>query len=54
MTAVPGGSAFAGYMKAAAGGSPAAASGIRSQCRLVSSARPCWYAASRDISSASS
>ena len=46
-----------GHEEAAAGGLPAAA-GVawerEAQRSDISSARPCWYAASRDISSASS
>jgi len=40
--------------EAAAGMVPAAAGVASNQPRDASSARPCWYAASRDASSASS
>jgi hypothetical protein len=45
---------IARHEEAAAGGMPAAAGGAASCYRLASSARPCSYAASRDILSAPS
>jgi hypothetical protein len=43
-----------GHERAAAGVLPAAAPKLRRQPRDISSARPFWYAASRDALSASS